>query len=342
MIGTGAMPRIARLDAPGMLQHVIIRGIERRKIFRDDWDRDDLIKRMALLLPETRTACLAWAFMPNHAHFLLRTGEMGISTFMGRLLTGYAVNFNHRHRRHGPLFQNRFKSILCQEDLYLRELVRYIHLNPIRGKVVSDLGELDRYPYSGHSALTGMVEREWQDTVAVLLGFGKTAGDGHDGYRAFVEEGITQESRRDLAAGQWVRGREGWRARKEDRFGGGETRVKGDERILGEKGFVADVLSRADEKFNRRWELSRRGYDLERVTERVAELYSMNPGDLFSPGRQKRRVEARSLLCYWAVRELGLSLTELASLMSLTPSAISYAVTRGEFLAKEQNHQLIY
>ena len=335
------MPRIARLDAPGVLQHVIIRGIERRKIFRDDWDRDDLIRRMALLLPETRTACLAWTFMPNHAHFLFRTGDTGLSTFMGRLLTGYVVSFNNRHRRHGPLFQNRFRSILCQEDLYLRELVRYIHLNPIRGKVVSDLGELDLYPYSGHSALAGMVEREWQEKDAVLHGFGKTAGDAREGYRAFVEEGIAQGCRRDLAAGQWVRGREGWRARNEDRFNDGETRVKGDERILGEKEFVADVLSWADEKFNRRWELRRRGYDLGRVADRVAEIYAMNPGDLFSRGRQKEQVEARSLLCFWAVRELGVSLTELASLMGLTPSAISYAVTRGESLARERNHQLI-
>lgn len=335
------MPRTARMDAPGVLQHVIIRGIERRKIFRDDWDRDDLIKRMALLLPETRTTCLAWAFLPNHAHFLLRTGDSGLSAFMGRLLTGYVIHFNNRHRRHGPLFQNRFKSILCQEDLYLKELVRYIHLNPLRAKVVSHMGELNCYPYSGHSSLTGKVERDWQDMKSVLLDFGRTPDEGRKNYRAFIEEGAARERSGRLTEGQWVRYRGGWKSRDEGPSGDGNRRVKSDERILGERNFVADVLSRADEKFNRRWELRRRGYDLVRVAERVAEIYAMNSGDLFSRGRQKERVEARSLLCFWAVRELGVSLVEMSSLLGLTPSAISYAVIRGETLAKERNHQLI-
>ncbi|MBU2498278.1 MAG: hypothetical protein KKE57_05210 [Proteobacteria bacterium] len=88
---------------------------------------------------------------------------------MRRLLTGYAVGFNRRHKRHGHLFQNRYKSIVCQEDTYLRELVRYIHLNPVRAGIVSDIGELNRYPYSGHSALMGRYKRRWQDVEYVPL-----------------------------------------------------------------------------------------------------------------------------------------------------------------------------
>ena len=113
------MPRFARLDAPGVLHHVIIRGIERRKIFTDNEDRENLLERLSSLIPETQTQCYAWSFMPNHAHFLLETGGTGISTLMRRLLTGYAVSFNRRHNRHGQLFQNRYKSIVCQEDSYL-------------------------------------------------------------------------------------------------------------------------------------------------------------------------------------------------------------------------------
>ena len=113
------MPRQARLDAPGALHHVMIRGIERRAIFRSDRDREDFLDRLASLLPETGTLCYAWAFLPNHAHFLLTSGSTGIAALMRRLLTGYAVSFNLRHRRHGQLFQNRYKSILCQEDPYL-------------------------------------------------------------------------------------------------------------------------------------------------------------------------------------------------------------------------------
>jgi putative transposase len=111
------MPRKARIDAPGALHHIICRGIEQRKIFDDDADRDNFLQRLAMILKETSTPCYAWALIPNHFHLLLRTGKVPISTVMRRLLTGYAVSFNRRHRRYGHLFQNRFKSILCQEDL---------------------------------------------------------------------------------------------------------------------------------------------------------------------------------------------------------------------------------
>ena len=121
------MPRQSRLDTPGALHHIVMRGIERRKIFWDDTDRDDFLNRLGDLLNQTRTPCYAWVLIPNHVHLLLRTGLVPLSTVMRRLLTGYAVRFNRRHRRHGHLFQNRYKSFLCQEDPYLLELVRYIY-----------------------------------------------------------------------------------------------------------------------------------------------------------------------------------------------------------------------
>ena len=130
------MPRKARIDAPGAVNHIIIRGIERRKIFRSDSDRADLLQRLGRLLSETQTECFAWALIPNHAHFLLRTTLVPIAALMRRVLTGYAVSFNKKYRRHGKLFQSRYKSILCQEDIYLKELVRYIHLNPLRAGLV--------------------------------------------------------------------------------------------------------------------------------------------------------------------------------------------------------------
>ncbi len=113
------MPRQPRIDAPSILHHIICRGIERRRIFTDDNDRDDFVNRLTTILAETATPCYAWALIPNHFHLLLRTGTTPISTVMRRLLTGYAVAFNHRHKRSGHLFQNRYKSIVCQDDLYL-------------------------------------------------------------------------------------------------------------------------------------------------------------------------------------------------------------------------------
>ncbi len=88
------MPRLARLDAPGVLHHIMIRGIERRKIFRNDKDREDFLDRLSTLLPKAETSCYASAFLANHPHFLFRTGNVPIATVMRRLLTGYAVSFN--------------------------------------------------------------------------------------------------------------------------------------------------------------------------------------------------------------------------------------------------------
>ena len=108
------MPRQARLDIPGLLQHVIVRGIDRTNIFLDDDDRDRFVERFSNLLVETGTDCFAWALIPNHAHLLLRCNHFDLSRFMRRLLTGYAVMFNRRHSRTGHLFQNRYKSIVCE------------------------------------------------------------------------------------------------------------------------------------------------------------------------------------------------------------------------------------
>jgi putative transposase len=128
------MPRAARPDALGVLHHIIMRGIERRKIFRDAEDRENLRERLGSVLSETRTGYYAWALLPSHAHFLFRTGEVAFATVMRRLLTGCVVGFNRRHRRHGHLLQNRYKSIICQEDTHFKELVRYLCLNPPAGR----------------------------------------------------------------------------------------------------------------------------------------------------------------------------------------------------------------
>src|SRR4030042_2783496 len=183
------MPRQARLDAPGTLHHVMIRGIERANIFWDDKDRDYFLSRVGEIAKATGTQILALVLMDNHVHLLLFSGSAGLPKFMRRLLTGYAVWFNRRHERAGHLFQNRYKSIICEENQYLLELVRYIHLNPLRSHVVRNLEELDRYPWSGHSVLIGKVRREWQETEYVLNLFGRGEGQSVRAYRRFIEEG---------------------------------------------------------------------------------------------------------------------------------------------------------
>ncbi len=105
------MPQQERLDTAGMFHHVMIRGIERRRIVDDDQDRSDFVRRLGELAAASGTPIYAWALMSNHAHILLSSGMLGLAPFMRRLLTGYAVHYNLRHRRHGHLFQNRYKSI---------------------------------------------------------------------------------------------------------------------------------------------------------------------------------------------------------------------------------------
>ncbi len=333
------MPRLARLDAPGVFHHVMIRGIERRKIFWNKKDREDFLDRLGKLLPETQTACYGWAFLSNHAHFLFRTGKVPLSTLMRRLLTGYVVSFNKRHRRSGQLFQNRFKSIVCQEDLYLKELVRYIHLNPIRAGLVPDLSGLKKYPYCGHSALSGSVERNWQDVDYVLGLFGGSVRAARKVYLYYVEKGIRQGRREELVGGGLIRSLGGWSEVKRLRSEG-QIHMMSDERVLGESDFVDSIISEAGEAYERRHQLKALGYDLSCVAQRVAELYEIELNEIFSKGRQDRRVKARSLLCYWAVRELGVSLRDLAREFEMSPAGIGYSVERGEVIARKNQYRL--
>ena len=334
------MPRLARLDAPGVLHHIMIRGIERRKIFKDNLDKDNFLDRLETLLPKTRITCYAWVLLSNHAHFLFRTGDIPISTLMRRLLTGYAVSFNRRHKRHGQLFQNRYKSIICQEDVYLKELVRYIHLNPLRARIVSDIPGLNSYSYCGHSVLMGKKKRPWQDIGYVLSFFGKSLRDARKRYLQYVESGIEQGRRPELVGGGLIRSLGGWRAVKNARFSG-QDRMKGDHRILGDSAFVMEVLAEAEEKFERFYELKSKGYALDTIEQKVCRIFDVEPNEIYSKSRQKTRAEARGLYCYWAVVELGYALADLARILGMTGQGVGYAVRRGERIAKENNYRLI-
>lgn len=334
------MPRLSRLDAPGVLHHIMIRGIERRKIFLNRRDHEDFLDRLAILLPETKTACYAWALLHNHAHFLFRTGAVPLARLMRRLLTGYAVSFNLRHKRHGHLFQNRYKSIICQEDAYLRELVRYIHLNPVRAGIVADVEELRGYSYSGHSALMGKRKRQWQDVDFVLRHFGESVGKARNIYESYVKEGVEHGRRGELTGGGLIRSLGGWAEARRSREKGIDH-IMSDERILGDSEFVESVLAQANEEYERRYELKLRGFDLERIAERVAELYGIGKEEVFSKGRQREKVKARSLLCYWAVREAGISLRTLAGRLGISGPGVGYAVERGAALVRENNYALM-
>jgi len=332
------MPRKARIDAPGALHHIIGRGIERRKIFLDDSDRNDFLDRLSAIVDDTQTACFAWALIPNHFHLLLRTGKEAISRVMQRLLTGYAISFNRRHRRHGHLFQNRYKSILCQEDAYLLELVRYIHLNPLRINIVRNLTELQGYPYCGHSAFFKKGYRPWQDIDYVLKRFHAQASVARRRYREFVEKGIDQGRRDELVGGGLIRSAGGWTAVKTRQKAG--IFQKNDERILGDGEFVEKVLSYANEKLERNYRLRAQGMDFQTAIRRAGEVTGVEPEAILSRDRVRRTVQARSLACYWASKELGLKQPEIGLKLGMTQAAVSMAIVRGKTFAAENNVSL--
>ena len=332
------MPRKARIDAPGALHHIIARGIEKKPIFKDDADRNNFLDRLAKILEETKTPCYAWAIMPNHFHLLLKTGLKPISMLMRQLLTGHAVYFNRRHKRHGHLFQNRYKSILCQEDAYLLELVRYIHLNPLRAGIVDDLKELARYPFCGHSAVTGKHVYHWQYTNYVLGFFHKRKSAAKKAYLQFVANGVPLGRRPEFTGGGLVRSAGGWAALAGMRSA--NLRMVSDERILGDGDFVESTLKTANENMERRYRLKAAGFDLDTVAKRVAQLLELPFGDIWEKSKRPRVVMARDMVCYWGNTELGISMTTLSKKFGLSQPAISIAVRRGEKLIKSNKYTL--
>jgi REP element-mobilizing transposase RayT len=199
------MPRGARLDAPGTLHHVMVRGIEGNRIVDDDEDRHYFVSRMGKVAAETGTSIYAWALMTNHAHILLRSAPSGLSTFMSRLLTGYAAGFNRRHSRHGHLFQNRYKSIVCEEEPYFLKLVSYIYLNPLRAGLVKSVEELEHYPWSGHAVIMKRIWHAWQDRDYVLACFGTLEGLAGKAYLDLVVDESGLGSQPELTGGGLIR-----------------------------------------------------------------------------------------------------------------------------------------
>jgi REP element-mobilizing transposase RayT len=332
------MPRQARIDAPGAIQHIIVRGIERKNIFRNSADRSNFLARLSTIVTETQTTCYAWALIPNHVHLLLRTGNIPIATVMRRLLTGYAVSFNLKYQRHGQLFQNRYKSILCQEDRYLKELLRYIHLNPLRTNLVSDLKTLDRYRWCGHSAIMGKTACDCQNIEYVLKLFGNTIARARRNYRAFVSKGIAEGRRNDLTGGGLIRSLGGWHQVKALRKIG--IRFKCDERILGNSEFVEQVLKEAEDRLERRYAFEAKGYDFDQVIQRVAQVLNINVFDVMKRSKDPQTVKARSLLCFWANRELGMTTVAISQRLKISQSAVSRASMRGEKIALQNDFQL--
>lgn len=319
------MPRGPRLDYPGALHHVLARGIERRKIFLDDRDRNGFLDRLSSLVLNSGAALYAWSLMPNHAHVLLRTGTLPLSRLAQRWLGPYATTFNLVHQRAGHLFQNRFKNTLVEEETYLLTLVAYIHLNPVRSRLPVTIESLDRYPWTGHSVLLGHRDFPAQDTDFVLRQFGCNPIDARVAYRRFMAE-QARKGVPNLDGGGLCRSAGGWEFLPQLRRG--RERWAFDERILGSSDFVRTVL--ADQDARVRTPSHEREEHLLNLERTVAKIAGILIDELRSGSCRRRVVLARALFCHIAVRYVGISLTAAARRLGITPASVVRALRRGE------------
>jgi REP element-mobilizing transposase RayT len=320
------MPRRARLDAPGTLHHVIVRGIERRRIVNDVADRKNFVNRLAELSAGTKTTIYAWALLTNHAHILLRSSEIGLSGFMRRLLTGYAVSYNRRHRRWGHLFQNRYKSIVCDEDAYFTELVRYIHLNPLRAKLVKSLAQLDRYRWSGHGVLMGKIKNDWQNRDDVLRWFGKKQGEAKNAYRNYVKKGIDEGRRPELVGGGLIRSLGGWSAVKAMRRSG--DRELSDDRILGSGEFVERIIKEAEAKIKYQLPVKEQHQKIDEFIAQICKREKVSIAELKAGSRRKEVSGVRAQIAIGLIKKYGVALAEVARQLGVSTSAISKIIKR--------------
>ncbi len=327
------MPRAARIDAPGLLHHVMGRGIEKRKIFRNDRDRNFFLKRLGEQIITTKSICYAWCLMPTHFHLLLKMTLVPLATFMRRFMTSYAVNYNLWYKRSGHLFQNRYKSIVCEEDPYLLELVRYIHLNPIRSGLLSTLAELTNYPWCGHLVLLGRIKNSWQEVNEILNLFDGDIGQARKEYIKFIKDGLSNPLPIDLSGGGLARSIK----RVESILGKSFcSRQSYDARILGSSDFVDSMLKLVKEEEEVKDKIRRKNITFEDLQKAVTEEYGIEIGEIVAKGRRRVISEARAVLSYLAVKYLGVSTMELSKILSLTQPAISVAYKRGECLCEKQ------
>jgi len=331
------MPRQPRLDYTGALQHIISRGVGRCRIFDDSRDRKQFLEWLGGLLKKSDTGCLAWSLMPNHFHLLLRTGRWPLKTVMQRLLTRYSVYYNHRHRRVGHLFQNRYKSILCEEDPYLLELVRYIHLNPLRAGEVQAYNDLARHPWCGHGVVLAMRKVDWQSTDEVLGEFGSRRSEARKAYNEFVKEGVGKGRRGEFSGGGLIRSAGG--VEEVVKLARRRERMQGDERILGSGEYVAEVLREVEHRDRRKAGLKER-LDPRKVVKRACEVMGVEERALYGGRRLKAVSAARSLAAKWLVEDLGMTVTAVGSMLKVTPAAVIYAVRKGKEVEEGKHAKL--
>jgi REP element-mobilizing transposase RayT len=297
------------------------RGIEGRDIFGTDDDRTAFLSLMSSNLLRVGYKCYAWALMTNHYHLVLRASDRHLAELMRPLNADYARTYGERHGRRGYLFQDRYKSVVTQDQRYVEELIRYVHLNPLRAGICRDIGALDRYPWTGHSALMGSVTRDFQDTAAVLRRFGQSTEEGRAAYRRFVGDGDGTDATVDAV-------------RVVNR--GTQSATKPATWVIGDRDFVKHAIEtdRCRRITVKKWAAT--GQTLDDLRGAVAQSYGLDREALLHRSRLSEVADARKVLAYVGHRELGFTVAEIGRYLSISGPAVSQMLRDGGRLAKDR------
>ena len=332
------MPRQNRLSLPGTVHHIITRGLNRQALFLDNKDRNEFMSRFFKALQDTESRCYAWCLMSNHVHLMVRCGPSSLSDLMRSPLTGYAVYFNRRHRRVGYLYQNRYHSTLCQEEPYFLELVRYIHLNPVRAGVVRALADLATYPWTGHRTIIGRSKVDGQDADEVLARFSNRRGPAIQGYLSFLGAGLKLPLP-DFSGGGLRRSAGGWAGLQELKRN--KDFWRGDARILGDGDFVNRVLEASEERLAVPERMRQAGWTLPKIISHACAVSNIPPENINRRGRRNAVAKAKALASYWATHLLRASGEETARFLGITRQAVLANARKGKALEKTENIKLL-
>lgn len=264
----------------------------------------------------------AWCIMSNHFHLLIQTGKTPLSEVMRKVLTGYAINYNKRHKRKGYLFQNRYKSIVCDKEEYLFPLIRYVHLNPVKVKLIK-MEQLKDYKWTGHKEIVGKVA----GIIAkdeVLEYFGKNEKGAIAEYEKFLKDGINVKE--DFNGGGLIRSLGGIAEALRIR---GDERQAYDDRILGDGDFVNGVLEVVEKEETGKKYIK----NMNDLLRKLSRYYNLRQEDILE--KKIRSVkEARSVMIYLAKKYLGINATATGKLLGITQSSASRAMSRGMDVVK--------
>jgi len=320
------MPRQARLDIPNALHHVIVRSAENRSIVRDKTDRERFHQQFGDIALETDTKLYAWAILPEQIHILLHSGSEGVAPYMRRLLTSYAVTYNRRYNESGALFQERYKSTVVEEKLFFRELVRYIHLLPLRVNAVKNITELNKYPWCGHRAVLGAAEYPWHDRGYVLKWFGKSEKEALTEYRAYIREGAKEKEWQNYSGGGLLRSVGGWDEVKAMRRK--KRKMVSDARILGSNAFVNKILKQAEKTSKPRVKGAKVRKKVESTIRQACKKAGIDVNELKAGSRRSDVTAVRLQLAQYLTKDMNVTLVEAARNLGVTPSALSKSLTR--------------